>query len=168
MWNAFFLALLFAVLVVSPSLAHAETVSGTNFELRGPNGAMTAQLTTSGEGTPSLFMYDAMHTVRISIGLYPDGAPGVVLNDDTGRAAAIVRLVQSSGGPVLVLKENGQDKLIIDKNGLPASPASGFTIWSSLFAFIAGIIGSALHSYAKGKPLFQVKDVKITTTTHGY
>lgn len=131
----------------------AQTVTGTNFILTSPNGNTTAQLTTSGEGTPALFFYDAKHTTRISIGLYPDGAPGIVLNDDTGKASAILRLVESNGSPVLVLKENGQDQLIIDKNGIPVKSSPIFGSFGSfltgpilILIFIAGLIGGLVFA----------------------
>jgi hypothetical protein len=131
-------------LIFPISLAYAQTVRGTDFVLTSPNGNTTAQLTTSGEGTPALFFYDAAHTVRISIGLYPDGAPGVVLNDSTGKAAAIMRLTESRGNPVLVLKENGQDRLIIDKSGVPttSTPAALVVITGFLAGLVGGFFGS--------------------------
>lgn len=137
-------------LILPLALAHAETVTGANFILTSPNGNTTAQLTTSGEGTPALFFYDAKHTVRISIGLYPDGAPGVVLNDDTGKAAAIMRLVESGGNPVLVLKENGQDRLIIDKSGVQTRT---LILLDVIAGFLAGLAGGFLSIlfYSKKK-----------------
>ncbi len=120
----------------------AQTIRGTDFVLTGPQGNITARLTTSGEGSPALFFYDAQNTVRLSVGLYSDGTPHIVLDDDSGRASAILRLVQNNGNPVLVLKENGQDKLVIDKNGLPrrASPIAP----SLVIGFAAGLIGGLL------------------------
>ncbi len=134
-----FLLVLSAPLFLTHNVSNAQTVSGNNFELRDPHGALTAQLTTSSEGTPGLFFFDANRTVRISVGLYPDGAPGVVLNDDTGKAAAIVRLVQNNGNPVVVLKEGGQDKLILDTNG--ASGGVSSLLVSIFLGFVAGMVG---------------------------
>jgi hypothetical protein len=80
--------------------------------------------------------------VRISIGLYGDGVPGVVLNDEKGNASAIMRLVNNGGEPVVVLKENGQDKYIIDKNGIPnASSGSGSNTLVIILAVLSGTIG---------------------------
>ena len=80
--------------------------------------------------------------MRLSVGLYSDGTPNIALDDDSGRASAILRLVQNNGNPVLVLKENGQDKLVIDKNGLPlqSSPIAP----SLVIGFAAGLIGGLL------------------------
>jgi hypothetical protein len=132
------LAIVVAVAGFLPGLSSAQTVTGTNFELRGANGALTAQLTTSKEGTPGLFFFDSSGVPRISIGLYPDGAPGVVLNDAQGNAGALMRLVDTNGNPVVVLKENGRDKVIIDKNGVPQNSS---TLMTLLAGFIAGIFG---------------------------
>ncbi|HVM73589.1 MAG TPA: hypothetical protein VMU13_01780 [Candidatus Paceibacterota bacterium] len=132
-----------SLLFVPFTLVQAQTVTGTNFELHGPNGALTAQMTTSSDGTPALFFFDPKRVVRISIGLYPDGAPGVVLNDSTGRAAAIMRLVDTGGNPVVVLKENGADKLIIDKNGVPSGTGSTSLMLTLFIGFVGGLLGGA-------------------------
>jgi len=130
------------VLLFSYHTVSAQTVSSDNFVLKGANGKVTAQLTTSGEGTPALFFYDENNVVRISIGLYAGGIPSVVLNDDTGKAGALMRLVNNNGNPILVLKENGQDTLIIDKNGVPSKglPTSIVIILAILFGFIGGFV----------------------------
>lgn len=130
-----------ALVLLFPAIACAETVSSENFILRDANGNMTAQLTTSGEGTPAFFMYDTAGVVRVSIGLYGDGAPGVVLNDNKGLAGAILRLVDSGGDPVLVLKENGEDKKIIDVRGRVSEPASNPVSGNVAYTFFVGILG---------------------------
>lgn len=127
------------------SIVAAETVTGTDFKLKDQNGNVTAQLTTSGEGTPALFFYDKQRVPRISIGLYQDGIPGIVLNDEQGNAAAILRLVQNDGNPVLVLKEDGQDKYIIDTNGIPAQEDT--SMLTIVLALGAGLMGGFLASY---------------------
>lgn len=127
-------------LLIFPLSAWAQIVRSENFVLTDAAGNMTAQLTTGGEGTPALFFYDAHNIPRISIGLYGDGVPGIVLNDEKWNAGAILRLVDNAGNPVLVLKENGQDKYIIDKNGVPAIPiASPSNLALLLIAFLWGM-----------------------------
>ena len=137
-----------------PAITIAETVTSNNFVLQDASGHMGGQLTYSGEGTPTLFLYDKHNVPRVSIGLYPDGAPGVVLNDDKGLAGAIMRLVTSNGDPVVVLKENGQDKVIVDTKGR-ASPLSGtsgagggMSILSLLLSAIVGAIAGAAGAKA--------------------
>jgi hypothetical protein len=127
-------------LVLLPQLSMAETVASDNFVLHDRSGKMTAELTTSGEGTPALFMFDSHGVIRVSIGLYPDGAPGVVLNDDKGLAGAILRLVESKGDPVLVLKENGQDRYIATKNTAMTMLPQFVVI---IFTILVSVIGSA-------------------------
>jgi hypothetical protein len=130
----------------------AETVTSDNFILKGKDGQTTAQLTTGGEGTPGLFFYDDNRKVRISIGLYGDNVPTIVLNDENENASAILRLINNQGDPVLVLKENGQDKLIINENGLPPTSSSKGSVLSLLLAFLAGILGSVVGtSYMQTK-----------------
>lgn len=141
MKQSFFFVLL-AVLAV-PMLLQAKTVESDNFVLRDSSGNMTAQLTTSEEGTPAFFLYDKAQVPRVSIGLYADGAPGVVLNDDQGRAGAIMRLVNSNGEPVVVLKENGQDRYVIRKDGPNAGSAatSGATPLIAVVSAVSSIFG---------------------------
>lgn len=97
-----------------PSLLYAgNEYNATSFNLVGPDGRVTAQLTSSVEGTPAIFFYDENHTVRLNLGIYPGGAPGVILMDKDGNASAILRLDDDGKTPVLVFKEGGADKKII-------------------------------------------------------
>lgn len=118
---------LLLIFLTLPFGIFAQTVESDNFILTDGYGHTTAQLTKSGEGTPALFFYDTKWTARISIWLYGDWVPGVVLNDENGLATALLRMVNNQGEPVLVLKEHGQDKFIIDKNGIRNSPSN--TSW---------------------------------------
>lgn len=132
-------------LIFNIPVATAQTVTSTDFKLKDQNGNVTAQLTTSGEGTPALFFYDRKQVPRISIGLYQGGIPGIVLNDELGNAVAILRLVQNDGNPVLVLKEDGQDKYIIDTNGIPTQKDD--SLLTIILAISAGLVRGFLASY---------------------
>ncbi len=100
--------------IFSPTLLLAgNEYSATSFNLIGPNGRVTAQITSSVEGTPAIFFYDENNKVRLNLGIYPGGAPGVILMDKDGNAAAILRLTDDGHTPVLVMKEGGVDKKII-------------------------------------------------------
>jgi hypothetical protein len=100
--------------LLSLRIAYAGTeYNASSFNLIGPDGRVTAQLTSSVEGTPAIFFYDENHNVRLNMGIYPGGAPGVILMDKEGNASAILRLTDDGKTPVLVLKENGVDKKII-------------------------------------------------------
>ncbi len=132
-----------------PSILDAETLSSDNFILTDSYGNTTAQLTKSGEGTPALFFYDKNHTPRISIGLYGDGVPGIVINDEKWLATGILRMVNNQWDPVLVLKEYGQDKVIIDKNGFRNASAWDFmAVINMLITGLAwGFIGGFVAVY---------------------
>ncbi len=143
--KAAFVLLMGAVLLVAPSAASAQTVTGTDFELKSATGTTTAQLTTSKEGTPALFFFDSHDVPRISIGLYPDGAPGIVLNDSQGRAAVLMRLLDTNGNPTLVLKENGTDKVVINQNGIPQNTSN--TLIAIFAGAAAGFCGGMLAAY---------------------
>ena len=143
--KAVFVLLLSAVLLVAPHAASAQTVTGTDFELKSASGTTTAQLTTSKEGTPALFFFDSHNVPRISIGLYPGGAPGIVLNDSQGRAAVLMRLLDTNGNPAVILKENGADKVVIDQSGVPLSTSNILIV---IFAgTAAGFCGGMLAAY---------------------
>lgn len=138
------------------SAVFAQAVTSDDFVLKNSQGEVTARLTTSGEGTPALFFYDANKKVRISIGLYSDGVPGVVLNDENEKAGAIMRLVTNQGNPVVVLKENGQDKIIIDKNGLPKSGATSQMVplaLATLFGFFGGLLSIVFGRKKESTPM---------------
>ncbi len=151
-----------STLYISISSVYAQAVTSDDFVLKNARGQVTARLTTSGEGTPALFFYDENQKVRISIGLYGDGVPGIVLNDDQEKAGAIMRLVSNNGNPVLVLKENGQDKLIIDKNGMP-KVGRGSQLVLLISASICGFIGGLVaNSFFKKREVFSGQNITAT------
>lgn len=149
------LVLTLLLTLFTPLFVHAEPVVSDNFILRDAAGNTTAQLTTSGDGTPAFFIYDTHGVVRVSIGLYPDGAPGVVLNDSKGLAGAIMRLVDNNGEPVVVLKENGQDRYVIRKDGPDgATTPMSSPLMTIFLTAIISIVGSSLMTlYILGKRL---------------
>lgn len=104
---------LLASLFIPQVLFAGTEYSATSFNLIGPDGRVTAQLTSSVEGTPAIFFYDENHNVRLNLGIYPGGSPGVILMDKEGNASAILRLTDDGHTPVLVMKEGGVDKKII-------------------------------------------------------
>ncbi len=145
-------------LFIVPTSSFAQAITWGNFVLTGPDGKMTAQLTTGGEGTPALFFYDTRWIPRITIGLYGDGVPGIVLNDEKGLATALLRMVNNQWDPVLVLKEYGQDKFILDKNGIRGSTwnTSLGTFSLLLLSLVSGWIGGYITFL-----VIQKKDEKI-------
>ncbi len=138
--------LYFILIFTLPIYVFARTVESDNFILTDGYGRTTAQLTKSWEGTPALFFYDVKWVPRISIGLYGDGIPGIVLNDEKGLATALLRMVNNQWDPVLVLKENGQDRLIIDKNGTKQW-GSHSEYYYLFFWILGGFLGWVMSSY---------------------
>lgn len=90
-----------------------DSVESSDFVLVGESGRTSAQITNSGAGTGSLFLYDTDGRARVWAGTYEDGDPGIVLNDPQGNAALILRLAGSQHSPVLVFKANGQDRMVL-------------------------------------------------------
>jgi hypothetical protein len=98
-------------LATLPSFAALE-YNASAYNLVDADGKVTAQLTSSEEGTPAIFFYDQNHVVRLNVGIFPNGEPAIVLMNKEGKTAATFKL-SSDDTPALVLKENGQDKKII-------------------------------------------------------
>jgi len=93
----------------------AEAVSGTEFDLIGPDGKLAAQLGMAKEGAPCLWLMDNQGRARLNLCLYPENgfAPGVVLMDEKGEAAGLFRLAGIHQSPVLVFKSNGGDRMMM-------------------------------------------------------
>ncbi len=77
---------------------------------------------TGGEGNPGVWFYDRNGKVRLSFGLYGDNNASMVLNDEQERAVEIFRTT-GTGDPVLVLKSEGSDRVIMGLKGRKADPA---------------------------------------------
>ena len=147
-----FIMLFLVILLTRANTTHAaDVLTAREFQLIGPNGRMTAQLTTSQEGTPAFFLYDSSGKVKLNLAIYPDGAPGIILFDNHNQAAALLRLTDNNGHPVLVFKENGQDKMIVGLhnqsvikpgNVLSSLPSLSEIIITAIIGLIAGFIGS--------------------------
>ncbi len=96
------------------SQAHAAIeYSGTSFNLVGPDGKVTAQLSSSAEGTPSLFFFDENNVVRLNLGIYPGGNPGIVLMDKNGKSAAVVTLMDDGVTPSISLRKDGEERKVL-------------------------------------------------------
>ncbi len=86
-----------------------EVLEAKEFRLIGGDGRVTAQLTSSAEGTPSLFFFDKVGKVRLNLGLYSDGTPGVILLSDTQKSIGVLRMNPDGTKPIFVYKtESGQ------------------------------------------------------------
>jgi hypothetical protein len=145
-----------------PSFA-ALDYNATAYNLVDAEGKVTAQLTSSQEGTPAIFFYDQTHVVRLNVGIFPDGEPTITLMNKEGKVSATLKL-GSDDKPSLTFRENGEDKKVIsltssestssrEKNG-DTSPAEIVTTklkteaekkreyLSYIFAFFFGLVGA--------------------------
>ena len=104
------LTLLTLSLAIIPTFLFAgEEYNAASYNLVGPDGKITAQFTSSIEGTPALFFYDDRHILRLNMGIYPGGAPGVVLMDKEGNPAVSLFLKDDGKTPLLEFKQEGKE-----------------------------------------------------------
>ena len=93
---------------------NAQVVYAQEFQLKSKDGRTLARWTsTTDEGGPSIWFYDANGKIRLQVGLYPDGLPLVGLFNEKFEAKALLRLAGGNGSPVLVMKNNNQDRIIL-------------------------------------------------------
>ncbi len=90
-----------------------DSVESGDFVLRDGEGRTSARLSTSGDGTGALFIFDTAGRVRLTAGSYQDGDPSLVLNDPQGNASLILRLAGTQHSPVVVFKAKGQDRMVL-------------------------------------------------------
>lgn len=112
---------------LSPSaaaeLASAPRVVSTHaLEVVDADGRRQIVMGTSGEGSPGIWLFDKNGKARISIGLYGDNNAGVVLNDERERAVQIFRTVGGRSSPVLVMKSDGRDRIVMGLDGASQDP----------------------------------------------
>ena len=111
-----------------PPLATAavqEVVSARRIVLMDAAGRVRAELGMSADGGPGIFFYDTKGRNRLELGLYPpteNEYPFVVLNDTEHRAAGIFRLYGGRETPVVVLKNQGQDRSVYGLNPNSTEP----------------------------------------------
>jgi hypothetical protein len=104
---------------------HQDVVSAGRIRLLDAAGRARAELAMSPDGGPGLFFYDTRGRNRLVLGLYSSAEneyPFVVLNDTQQRAAGIFRLHGGRETPVVVLKNNGQDRSIYGLNPNSTEP----------------------------------------------
>lgn len=99
--------------VPAAAAAQRQVVSAQEFRLLSHDGRTLAQWVTSTEGGQALFLLDGQGVARLQVGLYPDGLPFIGLFNEQGQAKALLRLFGGNHAPVLVMKNNNQDRLIL-------------------------------------------------------
>lgn len=102
-----------------------NVVSASEIRLVDASGRVRAQLTLVEGGNPALFFFDQEGRNRMNLGLYAPAEgefPFVVLNDTHQHAAGIFRLFGQRESPVVVLKNEGQDRSIYGLNPASSEP----------------------------------------------
>ena len=101
-----------------PSVANAasqEVLQAKEFQLVNGEGRITGRWTNC-DGAPCFNLYDPEGRVRLQVGLYNDGLPLVGLFNNRFEAKALLRLFGNEDAPVLIFKNNNQDRLIVGLN----------------------------------------------------
>ena len=103
----------------------AAVVSAERIQLTDAGGRVRAELAMSRDGAPGIFFYDTKGRNRLVLGLYSPAEseyPFVVLNDVQQRAVGIFRVFGNRETPVVVLKNQGQDRSIYGLNAGSTDP----------------------------------------------
>lgn len=112
--------------LVGPATANAQVtptlISAESFELTDRNGKKIGLISNSPAGTPGIWLFDRNGKVRLNIGLYEDDNATIVLNDSNEEAVQIFRTVGEKNAPVLVMKHNGQDRIVLGLNFATLDP----------------------------------------------
>jgi hypothetical protein len=106
----------------SESASRAGVLSTRMLEVVGADGRRQIVMGTSGEGSPGIWIFDRNGKARLSIGLYGDNNASVVLNDEREQAVQIFRTVGERSAPVLVMKSQGRDRIVMGLNGTSQDP----------------------------------------------
>jgi len=100
----------------------ASVVSTRTLEVVGADGRRQLVMGTGTEGSPGIWIYDRNGKVRLSLGLYGDNNASIVLNDESEQAVEIFRTVGPHSAPVLVMKAQGRDRIVMGLNGPGQDP----------------------------------------------
>lgn len=99
-----------------------SVVSTRTLEVVGADGRRQLVMGTGTEGSPGIWIYDRNGKVRLSLGLYGDNNASIVLNDESEQAVEIFRTVGPHSVPVLVMKAQGRDRIVMGLNGPGQDP----------------------------------------------
>lgn len=102
--------------------SRGSVVSTRTLEVVGADGRRQIVMGTSAEGSPGIWIYDRNGKVRLSLGLYGDNNASIVLNDEREQAVEIFRTVGERSMPVLVMKSQGRDRIVMGLNGPGKDP----------------------------------------------
>jgi hypothetical protein len=110
------------VSVEAQPASEVSVVSARTLEVVGADGRRQIVMGTSAEGSPGIWIYDRNGKVRLSLGLYGDNNASIVLNDQSEQAVQIFRTVGERSMPVLVMKAQGRDRIVMGLNGPGQDP----------------------------------------------
>lgn len=99
-----------------------KVITATQIDLVDSQGRLRAQLGFSKEGPPGLWIMDERGVARIAMGLYPDGTSHIGLQDKNGLMIQLLRSIGPSESPLLILKNKGQDRMIMGLNSSQVEP----------------------------------------------
>jgi len=102
--------------------SHGDLLATHMLEVVGADGRRQIVMGTSSEGSPGIWIFDRNGKARLSIGLYGDNNASVVLNDEREQAVQIFRTVGEKSAPVLVMKSQGRDRIVMGLNGSSQDP----------------------------------------------
>ncbi|MGZ3650825.1 MAG: hypothetical protein ACXVB9_06170 [Bdellovibrionota bacterium] len=105
------------ILPASAADGDSSVTRTRQFELVDAKGQRRALIGFSGEGSPAIWFFDESGTPRLNLGIYGDGNPMIVLNDKNGQAVQIFRSVGGESDPVLVMKADGRDRIVLGLDG---------------------------------------------------
>jgi hypothetical protein len=102
--------------------SRASVLSTHTLEVVGADGRRQIVMGTSSEGSPGIWIFDRNGKARLSIGLYGDNNSSIVLNDQNEQAVQIFRTVGAQAAPVLVMKSQGRDRIVMGLDGASQDP----------------------------------------------
>lgn len=103
------------------TLAKADTksvdsIATKSLEIVDSQGRRRILMAASENGNPGIWFFDKRGKNRLTLGLYSDDNAYIVLNDENNQAVQIFRTVGGSNSPALVMKSNGQDRIVMGLN----------------------------------------------------
>lgn len=102
--------------VWAQNVATFDVLSTRQFELMDTGGRRRGLISTGDRGAPGVWFFDQNGKARLNLGLYDDGNAYVVLNDENEQAVELFRTVGDKQSPVLVLKSQGKDRIVMGLN----------------------------------------------------
>jgi len=90
-----------------------SVLSAHELEIVGADGQRQISMGTTTAGTPGIWIFDKNGKARVNLFLYEDGNAGIVLSDERERAVEIFRTFGGKSSPVLVMKADGRDRIVM-------------------------------------------------------